>query len=201
MLKQTQARKAVMSSCWMRTFWKWSGTILCTSVPIARLCWELPYTVIPSSSPATLSLTIPCWWVVMIPTMSWLLGSLVGCLLYLLAFSWWNFFFSGLLYHHHRDMCQESLSSSWWNTTLTSHGRSKWRQEVQLLYGLVLAFALLRIYAGGLRGSEKVVKLVFNLHFESSWSREGYLYAFMFLILKFNNVYVAIQTVTCMEGI
>lgn len=39
---------------------------------------------------------------------------------------------------------------------------------LQLLYGLVLAFALIRIYAGGLTGSEKAVKLVFNLHFDSS---------------------------------
>lgn len=90
MLKQTQARKLVMLSCWMKTFWRWFGTILCTSVPIAKLCWKPPYTVIPSSSPAISSLTIHCWWVVMIPTMSWLLGSLVGCLLYFLAVRWWN---------------------------------------------------------------------------------------------------------------
>lgn len=48
-----------------------------------------------------------------------------------------KWFSSGLVFivllelcHHQRDVCQEILSSPWWNSTLTSYRYSKWRQEV-----------------------------------------------------------------------
>lgn len=41
------------------------------------------------------------------------------------------------------------------------------KSSLQLLDGLVLVFALRRIYAGGITGSEKAVKLVFNQRFDS----------------------------------
>lgn len=42
------------------------------------------------------------------------------------------------------------------------------KSSLQLLGGLVLVFALLRIYAGGITDSERAAKLVFNQRFDSS---------------------------------